>query len=73
MPKQAFPRPSSRIGGMGCQAQPGMTLHEYYVGQALVGLSPHIIGSKYPASTSTLIADWAIKIATATMKQLDKK
>ena len=75
--KKAFARPGKKVTLAGDvldgHAQEGMTLLEYYVGQALGSLSPHIIGSKYPESASKEIADWAIKIATATMEKLDDR
>ena len=79
MPKNtggpAFPRPMGSIPS-GSQEQEsgaeGMTLHEYYAGQAMVGLLARLSGFKGSEISSAAIAKNADELAGAMLEAVGK-
>ena len=64
----AFPRPhSNSVGGIWAEAQPGMTLRDYFAGQALLALI-RVDPDRSHARTS----DDAYRYADAMLKEREK-
>jgi hypothetical protein len=58
---------SASDGREGCACGPGMTLREYYVGQAIVGLTAHNHPDNYAHAE---LAQMAVGIADALISEL---
>ena len=77
--RRAFPRPKSKDGdGWDCDPQDGMTLCDYFAGQALVGLLGNHHG-EYPTEagpdaerTDKAIAATAYEVAAEMIKERDR-
>lgn len=61
----AFPRPSSEGGGSPAWAQNGMSLRDYFAGQAVTGIMLHEVAYSWAPDG---IASRAYKIADALLK-----
>ena len=61
----AFPRPVSQSDDFVCDAQKGMTLRDWFAGQALPGLFPESLSNVKVAKIAYEIADEMLKARKA--------